>query len=163
MVGNEPGHLYLSFIIMANYLELACALVLDPAKELLESLAPTSFQEPISFSVIPLTGSLICLGGCFVLFTCSFSLTWKVKESHKHSCELYLLPSGWFVIRLPSGWFVSPVVGIYTMCTSKQSLTLPSKERVIGREESVSVTWTAMSPVFCCPVQTGGENRQGQI
>ena len=136
MVGNEPGHLYLSFIIMENYLELACALVLDPAKEWLESLAPTSFQEPISFSVIPLTGSLICLGGCFVLFTCSFSLTWKVEESHKHRCELYLLPSGWFVIRLPSGWFVSPVLGIYTMCTSKQSLTLPSKERVIGREES---------------------------
>ena len=154
MVGNEPGHLYLSFIIMENYLELACALVLDPAKAWLESPAPTSFQELISFSVIPLTGSLICLGGCFVLFTCSFSLTWKVEESHKHRCELYLLRSG---------WFVSPVLGIYTMCTAKQSLTLPSKERVIGREESVSVTWTAMAPVFCCPVQTGGENRQGQI
>ena len=157
MVGNEPGQLYLSFLIIENHLKLTHAVVLDPAaKEWLESLEPASLKELISFSVIPLTDSLICLGGCWNLykFTCSFSLTWKAEESHKHRRKLSLLPSG---------WFVCPALGIYKMCTCKQSLTLPSIERVIGREESVSVTWTAMPPVFCCPVQTGGENRQGQI
>ena len=110
MVGNEPGQLYLSFLIIENHLEFAHALVLDPAKEWLESLAPASLQELISFSVIPLTDSLICLGGCWNLykFTCSFSLTWKAEESHKHRRKFNIA----FAIRLiclPSSWHLQNV------------------------------------------------------
>ena len=156
MVGNEPGQLYLSFLIIENHLEFAHALVLDPAKEWLESLEPASLQELISFSVIPLTDSLIfpAVVGIYINYMLLL-LHLKGRRIAQASRRKLSL--------LPSGWFVCPALGIYKMCTCKQSLTLPSIERVIGREESVSVTWTAMPPVFCCPVQTGGENRQGQI
>ena len=161
MVGNEPGQLYLSFLIIENHLEFAHALVLDPAKEWLESLEPASLQELISFSVIPLTDSLICLGGCWNLY--KLHVASPSPERQKNRTSIGVNYRFCHQVDLPSGWFVCPVLGIYKMCTCKQSLTLPSIERVIGREESVSVTWTAMPPVFCCPVQTGGENRQGQI
>ena len=50
------------------YNRKSSGVVLDPDKEWLESLEPASLQELISFSVIPLTDSLTCLGGCWNLY-----------------------------------------------------------------------------------------------